>query len=513
MKKFVVNTLQSWQNSSSTALEVTVFGRSDVDLAWRSPPKAVQSQRITNFGEFRADRVFVRVLVLFALIGLWGSMESGSLARAEELTPAARGYENLRTHAYLPPDLDDEVFNALWTVWSEPERGAAEGADPAERRKLTFSYYGLMSVPGEGGQPTTPLGYIVDPQGNWSMNCLACHGGKVAGKVIPGLPNSHTALQTLSEDIRAVKIQQGKPLSHLDLGSIQMPLSTTNGTTNAVVFGIVLGAFRNPDMTVDLNKTLPKLVHHDMDAPPFWNVRKKSSLYIDGFAPKTTRPLMQFILLPRVTPEQLTEWEPEFDQIRQWIESVDVPRYPYEINRELAQRGETAFNQHCARCHGTYGENGKYAQQTIPLSEVGTDPLRMQSLTPEHRNWMKQGWLSRFGQDHVEVDPEGYVAPPLDGIWASGPYFHNGSVPTLWHVLNSKQRPKIWKRSDDGFDRERVGLEVEEFDRIPAAAKTPAQRRRYFETRLPGKSASGHLFPEKLTAEEKEAVLEYLKTL
>ena len=279
------------------------------------------------------------------------------------------------------------------------------------------------------------------------------------------------------------------------------------------MFGIVLGAFRNPDMTVDLNKTLPKLVHHDMDAPPFWNVRKKSSLYIDGFAPKTTRPLMQFILLPRVTPEQLTEWEPEFDQIRQWIESVDVPRYPYEIKRELAQRGETAFNQHCARCHGTYGENGKYAQQTIPLSEVGTDPLRMQSLTPEHRNWMKQGWLSRFGQDHVEVDPEGYVAPPLDGIWASGPYFHNGSVPTLWHVLNSKQRPKIWKRSDDGFDRERVGLEVEEFDRIPAAAKTPAQRRRYFETRLPGKSASGHLFPEKLTAEEKEAVLEYLKTL
>jgi hypothetical protein len=101
----------------------------------------------------------------------------------------------------------------------------------------------------------------------------------------------------------------------------------------------------------------------------------------------------------------------------------------------------------------------------------------------------------------------------LDGIWASGPYFHNGSVPTLWHVLNSKQRPKIWKRSDDGFDRERVGLEVEEFDRIPAAAKTTAQRRRYFETRLPGKSASGHLFPEKLTDEEKEAVLEYLKTL
>ena len=160
-----------------------------------------------NSGELRVDRVLVRVLGLFAWVGLLGLMESGSLVQAEELTPAKRGYENLRTHAYLPPDLDDDVFNALWTVWSEPERGTAEAADPAERRNLTFSYYGLMSVPGEGGQPTTPLGYIVDPQGNWSMNCLACHGGKVAGKVIPGLPNSHTALQTLSEDIRAVKIQ------------------------------------------------------------------------------------------------------------------------------------------------------------------------------------------------------------------------------------------------------------------------------------------------------------------
>ena len=159
-----------------------------------------------NSGELRVDRVLVRVLGLFAWVGLLGLMESGSLVQAEELTPAKRGYENLRTHAYLPPDLDDDVFNALWTVWSEPERGTAEAADPAERRNLTFSYYGLMSVPGEGGQPTTPLGYIVDPQGNWSMNCLACHGGKVAGKVIPGLPNSHTALQTLSEDIRRPRV-------------------------------------------------------------------------------------------------------------------------------------------------------------------------------------------------------------------------------------------------------------------------------------------------------------------
>lgn len=436
-----------------------------------------------------------------------------NLSSAEMVLSAARGYENLRTHAYLPPDLDDEVFSELWKVWTEPERSAAEAANPRDRRRLTFSYYGLIADPNDGDGTRSAIGYIVDQRGDWTMNCLACHGGKVAGRVIPGLPNSHTALQTLSDDIRAIKITQGKPLSHLDLGSIQMPLNITDGTTNAVVFGIALGAFRNPDMTVDLTRTLPKLLHHDVDAPPFWNVRKKASLYADGFAPKTARPLMQFILLPRVTPEQLNRWEPEFGEILAWIESVEVPKYPFAIDTALAARGESLFNANCSRCHGTYGPQGKYEQQVIPLDDVETDGLRLQSLTPEHRNWMKKGWLSRYGQDHVEVDPDGYVAPPLDGIWASAPYFHNGSVPTLWHVLNKDARPIVWKRTEDGYDQRKVGLEIQTFDKIPDAAKAPSQRRRYFDTKLSGKSAKGHRFPDVLNEDERNAVLEYLKTL
>jgi hypothetical protein len=426
---------------------------------------------------------------------------------------AVRGYANLRTHQFLPPDFDNEVFQSLWTVWPEPDRTAAEGADTATRRKLTFSYYGLMQAPDDPDGTSPALGYVADGKGNWVMNCLACHGGKVAGRVIPGLPNSHTALQTLAEDVRQVKMDQGKALSHLDLGAIQMPLSTTNGSTNAVIFGIVLGAFRNPDMTVDLSRKLPPLLHHDMDAPPFWNVRKKSSLYIDGFSPKTVRPLMQFILLPRVTPEQLASWEPEFADILAWIESVEPPKYPFEINRELANRGAEVFNENCARCHGTYGPEGKYQQSTIAIGEVGTDPLRFQSLTREHRNWMKRGWLSRFGLDPVEIDPIGYVAPPLDGIWASGPYFHNGSVPTLWHVLHAESRPRVWMRTEDGYDTARVGLEIQTFDRVPKSATVPAVKRRYFDTTLPGKSSQGHTFPEQLNEDEKQALLEYLKTL
>jgi hypothetical protein len=111
------------------------------------------------------------------------------------------------------------------------------------------------------------------------------------------------------------------------------------------------------------------------------------------------------------------------------------------------------------------------------------------------------------------LEPGGYVAPPLDGIWASGPYFHNGSVPTLWHVLHPEERPRVWKRTEDGYDHHRVGLEIEEFDAVPDAMRHPAHRRRYFDTSLTGKNAAGHEFPSVLTEEEKRAVLEYLKTL
>lgn len=449
---------------------------------------------------------------ILLLIGFCLAATSG-LHAADPSPDAERGYTRLRTHAYLPPDFDEDDFAALWTTWPEPDRTEAEQADPAARRKLMFSYYGLIQAPDDPDGTKPALGYVAGPDRTWVMNCLACHGGKVAGRVIPGLPNSHTALQTLTEDVRFVKLTQGKKLAHMDLATLRLPLNTTNGTTNAVVFGIVLGTYRNADMSVNVNRILPPLLHHDMDAPPFWNVRKKQSLYADGHAPKTPRPLMQFIMIPRVSVDMLTQWEPDFADLLAWIESLEPPKYPFEINRDLAARGEPVFVENCARCHGTYGPNGRYEQKTIALDEIGTDTARWRSLTPQHRQWMKDGWISRFGADPVEVEPVGYVAPPLDGIWASAPYFHNGSVPTLWHLLHPDSRPKVWKRTEDGYDREKVGLEVESFDKVPATVKFPSHRRRYFDTSLPGKSSAGHTFPNVLDEDEKQALLEYLKTL
>ncbi len=437
--------------------------------------------------------------------------DQGRDSKAE--TAAERGYRVLRTKPFLPADFDQETFDNLWHVWPEPLKSRAAKASATERRRMAFSRYGLMEDPEKPRGKGPALGYVDDGRGGWVMNCLACHAGKVAGEVIPGLPNSHFALETLTEEIRLTKIRLRKRLTHLDLGTLTFPLGSTNGTTNAVIFGILLGNQRDRDMNVLKNRKTPDVEHHDMDAPPFWNVKKKSRLYIDGHIAKSHRPLMQFMLLPVNDRKTVESWEADFQDVLSWIESAQPPKWRWDVDRDLAESGERIFNQSCAKCHGRYGEKPTYPERTVPIADVGTDPVRLRALTQEHLHWVKTGWMSRYGKDPVDDSPAGYVAPPLDGVWASAPYFHNGSVPTLWHVLHPEQRPAVWRRSENGYDRSRVGLEVETFDEVPDSANTAAERRTVFDTRAHGKSASGHDYPSLLAEPQKRAVLEYLKTL
>jgi mono/diheme cytochrome c family protein len=250
-----------------------------------------------------------------------------------------------------------------------------------------------------------------------------------------------------------------------------------------------------------------------MDAPPWWNVKKKTYLYADGFSPKSHRALMQFLMIPQNGPDKFRAWEKDFKDIYAWIESIEPPKYPHAIDRDLAAKGQTVFEASCSRCHGTYGKEWTYPNKMVPIDEIATDRVRLDALTVEQRAGYEANWFNNYGEKKVVTDPEGYVAPPLDGIWASAPYLHNGSVPTLWHLFHSDKRPKVWLRTEDGFDRQRVGLEVTELTDLPADVTDSKQKRRYFDTRLFGKGNGGHTFPDELDEAEKTAVIEYLKTL
>lgn len=423
---------------------------------------------------------------------------------------AERGYQLLTRKPYLPADFDQETFDALWTVWPEQLRKAAESATQDERRQLAFSRYGLTARPDD---PSKPLQYVVDDHGQWTMNCFSCHGGKVRGIPHPGLPNSLYALATLTDDVRKVKVKLGKKPTRMEVGSLFIPLGKSNGTTNAVMFGVALMAFRDAHLQLQPRDRAPKMVHHDMDAPAWWHFKRKSHLYIDGFAGKGHRALMQFMLVEENGPEDFRRWESEFRDVFAYIASIEPPRYPFAIDRNLAAQGARVFEESCARCHGTYGSSASYPETLVPLDEIGTDPVRLTALTRENRQAYHKSWFNHFGDRPTEVEPEGYVAPPLDGVWASAPYFHNGSVPTLWHVLHPDQRPAIWKRDENGFDEEHVGLQVETFDKLPKSIRRSDELRTYFNTNRFGKSAAGHNFPDELSAAEKRSLLEYLKTL
>ncbi len=429
---------------------------------------------------------------------------------------ADRGWDHLRTRAYLPPDFDAEVFAALPTVWEEPLASRAAAASPEERRRMAMERYGLTPDPAD---PSKPLQYVVGPDGSWTMSCLACHQGQVAGRAIPGLPNSNYALETLTEDVRLVKVKQRKPFGHMDMGSLLLPLGTTNGTTNAVMFGVALMRHRDADLAIVHRPPKFDMVHHDMDAPPWWHYAKKKRLYADGFAAKGHRMLMQFLLVKENGPEKFREWEDEFRDIEAWLMDLTPPRWPGSVDAPLAERGRVVFERHCADCHGRYSDAGSEAGDTYPgrivaIEEIGTDRVRFDSLTRENRRDLNESWFGRDIAGDPGIDaPEGYIAPPLDGVWATAPYLHNGSVPTLWHVLHPGSRPVVWKRSAAGYDERRVGLEVEEMAAMPAGRLLPSERRRHFDTTKPGKAAGGHDYPDLLSEEEKTAVLEYLKTL
>jgi mono/diheme cytochrome c family protein len=437
-------------------------------------------------------------------------IKSGEVVSA---TASQRGYRFLTESAVLPGDFNQATFDSLWTVWPEPLRREAEKASPARRREMTFDRYGLTTRPDDDSGK--PLQYVVGSNGEMTMNCFSCHGGSVYGVPTPGAPNNRFALQTLTEEIGKAKIRQGLLPGRMEMGALFIPLGTTNGTTNAVVFG--MGLMNSRDGNLNLVARKPKLfTHHDMDAPPWWHFYKRPNLYIDGFAQKGHRGLMQFTLVPENGPGFYREHEKDFQDVYAYLSSLRPPQFLGSVDSSLAEQGRAVFESNCAECHGTYGEKPQYPNRRVSLQEIGTDPVRLRALTVEGRKRYAESWFAHAGEPEEQetvLDPDGYVAPPLDGVWASAPYFHNGSVPTLWHVLNPQERPDVWRPISQHMDPQKIGLTIEAVDAIPAEVEDIAERRSYFDTRKFGKSNQGHEFPDALSDAEKLAVLEYLKTL
>jgi mono/diheme cytochrome c family protein len=307
-------------------------------------------------------------------------------------------------------------------------------------------------------------------------------------------------------------------------GKTPIVFSNVRGTSEAGNFAVFLLGFRHPDLKLrippvkfELREVLCE------DVPAWWHLKKKRTMYHTGTAhARSVRSLMQFMLVPSVGPEMFAKEEATFRDIQAYLLSLTPPKYPFPIDRKLAAKGEELFNDTCARCHGTYGAKWTYPNKIVPIDEIGTDRTRYEGFAREWGDVYNKSWFARERRPDGKVgypvtDSAGYQAPPLDGIWATAPYFHNGSVPTVYHVLNSKARPKIYTRSfrtgTEDYDPVNLGWKVRVLERGPDPELPAYERRKVYDTTQPGRGNGGHTFGDRFTEEERRAVIEYLKTL
>jgi mono/diheme cytochrome c family protein len=189
-----------------------------------------------------------------------------------------------------------------------------------------------------------------------------------------------------------------------------------------------------------------------------------------------------------------------------WASGVQPPAYPYQIDTELAARGQPIFQQKCADCHA-YG--GSRTGTVIPRAEINTDSHRLDMWSQEAADRYNAYAADRSYKFTHFVKQDGFVSVPLDGIWLRAPYLHNGSVPTLEDLLKpASQRPTQFWRGYDVYDRTGTGF---------VATGPDAQRQGWqYDTSVVGNGNGGHegeAYGSTLSDADKRALVEYLKTL
>ena len=263
------------------------------------------------------------------------------------------------------------------------------------------------------------------------------------------------------------------------------------------------------------------------DFPAIWEQRPRDGMHLhwDGNNTSVDERNLSAALGAGVTP--VTVDIDAIHRIRNWIWDLPAPAFPETsaIDTSKVARGRQLFSEYCASCHGLKAADGKYDYDTnqypllgqvVPLARIGTDPDRWESYTQDFsaaQNMLYAGYPWRF--THFRKTG-GYASQPLDGIWARSPYLHNGSVPTLRDLLEPSVcqpdhacRPAKWYRGDDILDTVKVGYRSDGYG-------YDLKDLFLYDTAVPGNANRGHegkAFGTELPAADKDAIVEYMKTL
>jgi mono/diheme cytochrome c family protein len=357
-------------------------------------------------------------------------------------------------------------------------------------------------------------------------NCMNCHAQVFEGKLVMGLGNSLVDftkrkkfnLENIELLEKLLKLQSPKQYEasyefiRASKAITQYLYAPIRGVNVADKLAYSLVAHRNP-ISFNWNEKALLNISSELiptDTPPWWLLKKKNAMFYNGFGRGDFgRFLMASNLLTVNDTAESAVVDAHMPDVLAYIYSLEAPKYPQPVNQSLAAKGKVLFEQKCSGCHGTYGEKASYPNYLIPASLIGTDSALYKAnySEPQFIDWFNKSWFAQ-GDHPAKLEPfEGYVAPPLDGIWISAPYLHNGSVPNLEALLNSKLRPKFWSRNFEQpqYDYEKIGWKHK--------PETKGGSTSTYDTTIPGYGNYGHYFGDALTEAERKAVIEYLKTL
>ena len=401
---------------------------------------------------------------------------------------------------------------------------------PLSYFKMGFGKSSKNYLNREGDNADIPYDYTVVRAFNGEKvvapNCMQCHAQLFEGKLIMGLGNStldFTRNQKLDpknaeqasnllKNLDPKKYEAAEPFLRVVKGIGGQLHTRVRGVNAADRLAALLASHRDPKTFRWYDRALLEIPAEVIptDVPAWWMLKKKNAMFYNGFGRGDfSRFLMASNLLTVNDTAESRDVDSHFNDVLAYINSIQPPAYPGKINKELARKGGILFVNNCSKCHGHYGSPDSYPNLLIPESEIQTDSFLFKSNYQSFQfvEWFNNSWFA-MGDHPARLEPfSGYIAPPLDGIWITAPYLHNGSVPDLESLLDSKQRPRFWSRDFDNpeYDYETLGWKFSRQD----SARGPM----VYNTDLPGYGNYGHRYGDRLNKKERKAIMEYLKTL
>jgi RoxA-like, cytochrome c-like len=444
-------------------------------------------------------------------------------------------YETYRASAWIPQSLFDSNLVTQAVVGDVDTIVGEKVGLVLWRDNALVPAFGMAPNARDPGEPAEPL--------RWTVNCLVCHMAEIDGVAYLGAGTKvfdefwlGEALKRLTSDTwrrtlppdgmgkarsdEAIAGEANRILNshhHDKIDSLTRARSTAFAASHVEMYMRTHGGAM---------PRVDEVGRGDVKTPPLWHTAAKMPAgrwYTDGSF-HGPYPLMassmelekdrSFDALAEIVVPTIKD---EFDSV---VRHLRPPRYPYEIDWDLAAHGRVLFNSRevgCAGCHGVYDGRGN-VDWPGTHADVGTDRSRLDVVTPQFIDAFNRSPLAASG---ALEKSRGYAATPLTGVWANFPYLHNGSVPTLRHLLGPvSARPKIFQvTAARTLDRADMGQPLYADPSLARLSESQlisrfGNDRNWFNVDRPGCGNGGHnVWPEIRTEANLRAIIEYLKTL